>query len=414
MENQVTFYDLTAHLRMLFESESYSKTTARDMDFILRSFTTYMDENGLDEYTPEIGERLVKYCEADLQVCSSRVSRARVIVRKLNRLYQGLDGRDALWGNKKSVIDIPVDLQKTLDEYIFYCREDGNKQTTIHYKQWICGRFLKNLSGLGCEKVKNINGKLVQSAFLQLGFSRYWQRIGPFLRFLFENGFMEHNYSKLIQYRKKNEPQPTVYSTDEIVAVEDSINRTTPSGIRNYAIILLLSRYGIRSCDIAALTFEDVDFKNNRIHFVQQKTGDPWESELLPEVKEALLKYVQNVRPEAEYCNQIFMTLVIPHKPVDCFAINTMVWTLFGKTEISIAQRRHGSRAFRSSIASNMINDNVSTEVVRRVLGHGTKHAIRHYARIDIKSMRLCPLPVPAPSGNFAELLSWKDGEKYV
>ncbi len=177
---------------------------------------------------------------------------------------------------------------------------------------------------------------------------------------------------------------------------------------------MLLSRYGIRSSDIAALSFENIDFTNNRIRFLQQKTDDPWESELFPEVKDALLDYIQNVRPEVSGCSQIFMTLVIPYQPMDCFAINTMVWTQFGKSGVPLAERRHGSRAFRSSMASNMINDNISTEIVRRVLGHGTKHAIKHYARIDIESMRLCPLAVPEPGGLFAEMLLWKDGDNHV
>lgn len=412
MKEQVTFHDLATHLRMLFESESYSKTTVRAMNFILHSFATYMDENGLDAYSPEIGERLIRHCEAELKVCASRVSRARTIVRKLNRLHQGLDGRDALWGDQTVPIVLPDDFGKILDAYISHCREKGNKQTTLHYKQWICGRFLKNLASSGCEKAEDISGELIQSAFLQLKFSRYWERIGPFLRFLFENGYTEHNYSMLIQHRKKNSPHPTVYSTDEIAVVEGSIDRTTPAGIRNYAIIMLLSRYGIRSSDIAALSFENVDFTNNRIHFLQQKTGDPWESELFPEVKTALLDYIGNVRPDISGCSQIFLTLVIPYEPMDCFAINTMVWTQFGKSGVALAERRHGSRAFRSSMASNMINDNVSTEIVRRVLGHGTKHAIKHYARIDIESMRLCPLPVPVPSGLFAEMLMWEDGDE--
>ncbi|MCB5402279.1 tyrosine-type recombinase/integrase, partial [Thomasclavelia ramosa] len=74
----------------------------------------------------------------------------------------------------------------------------------------------------------------------------------------------------------------------------------------------------------------------------------------------------------------------IPYKPLDSFAINTAIWMLVAKSEVDITDKRHGSRAFRSSIASNMVNDGVSTEVVRKVLGHGTKHAIRHYARLDI------------------------------
>lgn len=414
MESQTAFHALTARLHTLLESESYSKMTTKDMEFILNSFTAYMVKNDLDEYTPEIGEALIEYCKTNLRVCSSRVTRAKVIVRKLNRLHQGLDGRDALWGDHTIVIDIPDNFRGLLSTYISHCEGNGNKQTTLRYKNWICGRFLKNLADLGCKRTEDINSGLVQSAFLQLGFSRYWERIGPFLRFLFEYGFLEHNYSKLVQHRRKSAPHPTVYSVDEVAAVENSIDRSTSAGVRNYAIILLLSRYGIRSSDVAALSFENVDFISNRIHFIQQKTGDPWESELFSEVKEALLDYIQNVRPNVEGCSRIFMTHTIPYKPLTCFAINTTVWTVFGKSEVAIAERRHGSRAFRSSIASNMINDNIPTEIVRRVLGHGTKHAIKHYTRIDMERMRLCPLPVPAPSGMFAKLLSWKGGDGHA
>lgn len=414
MEKQHNFYDLSAHLRLLLETESYSRSTVRDMEFILSAFADFMAANDLESYTPEIGDCLVQYCEQDLQVCASRVTRAKVIVRKLNRLYQGLDGRAALWGDRTSPMNIPDGLSDSLNAYITHCRKNGNKETTIHYRQWICGKFLQNLAELGCTKIEDASGELIQSAFLKLGCSRYWDRIGPFLRFLFESRFLAQDYSNLILHRRSHTPHPTVYSTEEISVVEDSVDRNSPSGIRNFAIILLLSRYGIRACDIAALSFENIDFQNNRIHFTQQKTGDPWESELFPEVKAALQDYIQNVRPHVPGCSQIFITLMIPYKPIDSFAINTMVWDLFGKSDVAVADRRHGSRAFRSSIASNMINDRVPTEVVRRVLGHGTKHALKHYAKIDVESMRLCPLPVPEPSGSFAQLLSWKAGEDHV
>ena len=133
-----------------------------------------------------------------------------------------------------------------------------------------------------------------------------------------------------------------------------------------------------------------------------------------PEVKDALQKYIQLVRPEIPECPNVFLTAQIPYKPLDCNAINTAVWSLVGKASVNTCEKKHGSRAFRSSLASNMVNDNVPTEVVRKVLGHGTKHAIRHYTRLDIESMRICPLTSPEPSGSFAEMLSWKDGEHHV
>ena len=200
---------------------------------------------------------------------------------------------------------------------------------------------------------------------------------------------------------------------EEIAIIESTIDRNTPAGIRNYAIILLVSLWH-PACDVASLTFENIDFANNRLHFIQQKTGAPWEGELLPEVKSAFQDYIENVRPDIGGCSKVFLTLMIPYKPVDSGAINTMVGAAFQNAEVDIAGRRHGSRAFRSSIASNLVNDSVSTEIVRRVLGHGTRYALKHYARIDIESMRLCPLSVPEPSGTFAELLSWNAGETHV
>ena len=414
MSSQSDFFELVLKLRLLLKSEHYSSSTIKDMEFILDSFSKYMNAHGMKRYSPEIGESLINYCEHDLCVCASRVSRARGIVRKLNRLQQGFEGREALWKRRATQPNISVELRDALDAYIFFLKENGNRDTTIRYRNWICGRFLEKLQELGCRRISEIEGTQIQQAYAMMGYARYWERIGPFLRFLFENGLLQYNYSNIVQYRRKHTPHPTVYSTNEILALENTVDRTTPAGIRNYAIILLLSRYGIRARDIAALSFENLDFAGNRIRFIQQKTGEPWECEMFQDVRAALLDYIQNVRPHVPECSRIFLTLIIPYKPIGNAVINSMVWALFEGSGIEIAGKRHGSRSLRSSIASNMINESVSTEIVRRVLGHGTKHAAKHYVKIDIENMRLCALPVPEPKGTFGELLSWKEGETHV
>ena len=66
MDNCTKFSDLTAHLRELFKSASYSESTVKDMDFILQAFSDCMDANGLDDYSPEMGEILIRYCEESL------------------------------------------------------------------------------------------------------------------------------------------------------------------------------------------------------------------------------------------------------------------------------------------------------------------------------------------------------------
>jgi site-specific recombinase XerD len=411
MDKKVCYDDLSAHLLELLEKEHYSKHTLRDMKFILKTFSAYMKRKNLTDYSPEIGEELVAYCKNELHVCPSRVSRAKNIVGKLNRLLLESDGRVALWSYHSPLLVLPDNLKTILDEYLFFCRENGNRETTLQYKEWICTRFLHALSEHGCSNIVELTGADVQAAFLSLNHMRYWERIGPFLRFLYHKNLVKCDFSRIILYRKKQEIFPTTYSTKEIADIEDSIDSAVPGGIRDLAIILLLSRYGIRACDIAALTFDNVDFTMNRISFIQQKTGDPWEAELLPEIKTALLDYINNVRPQNTRYKEIFLTLMIPFKPVDYRIINTMVGERIKESTVDINGRKHGSRIFRSSLASNMVNDKLSTEVVRKVLGHGTKYALKHYVKINIESMKLCALTVPEPTGHFAELLKMKEAE---
>jgi integrase len=404
----LTKYELSPLLSQLYEllaSESYTESTLRDMRFILNALQDYLKICNLKEYTSIAGAEFIGYCSGELKICPSRISRAKNIIGKLNRMLQGVEGRDALLPGLTIKFLLPQSLSDALDSYIAHSAKKGNRSTTSRNHYLVCGRFLQNLVGLGCIKIQDITGENIQAAFLAMDSMGYWQRLSPFFLFLFEEGILKRNYSTLVQYRRRMMPMPSVYSPKEIIRIESSFDLTSPAGIRNYAIALLITRYGIRSADVAALTFENIDFDNNRIHFAQQKTDDRWEIELLPEVKAALLNYTKNIRIDFGDYPNIFMKLAPPYAPLDFGAINTMVQSQFKRTDVDSTERKRGSRALRSSVASNMINDGISTEIVRKVLGHGTKHALRHYARIDVESMRLCPLPTPEPTGEFARLL---------
>ena len=301
MENKIkSLKHLTSRLNEMLDAESYTVSTRKDMDFILNALSAYMKNLNQTEYTAETGKQFVEYCHSVLKVCSSRISRAKNITEKLNRISEGKEGRAALRPGKRNAIYLPTNLQQSLDEYIQFCNEIGNRQSTIDYKYWIGGRFLNCVSDAGCATIEEMNGQIVQAAFLSIGgYVRYWQKLCPYFHFLYEQGYTKQDFSKLIQIGVIPQPQPTVYSVDEIQALEQSFDLSTRVGIRNYAITLLMSRYGIRACDIAALTFESIDFRKNRIKFIQQKTGALWESTLFPIVKSVLENYIKNIRPIA-------------------------------------------------------------------------------------------------------------------
>lgn len=414
MEKQINFYVLSEQLKGLVKTENYSITTIKNMNFVLDLFSNYMTENKLTEYTPEIGVKFANYCDQKLHICQSRVLLAKNITKKFNRLLEGFDGAKALISATKRNFNLSVDFERAIIQYMDYCKYIGNSKGTIYQKKRACNIVLEKLFNKKCTCIKNININLLQKVFLELESGEYWERVKPFFSYLFECGELDKDYSKMIAYRKTKSIYPTVYSPKEIAVIENSVNQNTYNGIRNYAIILLMSRYGIRPSDIATLTLENIDFENNRIHFIQKKTSEPWEAELIPDVKKALKNYIEIARPKTTNFQNIFLILSNPIRPITYHTISTMVVDIINKSGVDICNRKHGCRIFRSSIASNMIKDNTSTEVVRRVLGHSTKYAIKHYTRIDIETMRLCALEVPKPTGIFKQKLYAKAGEVHV
>ena len=86
--------------------------------------------------------------------------------------------------------------------------------------------------------------------------------------------------------------------------------------------------------------------------------------------------------------------------------VTSIVNKYFNKAGIDTKGKKHGPHTLRASGSTSMINDNVSYDIVRHILGHTSPNSIRHYAKNDIEKLRRCAVSVPAPSGNFAEFLT--------
>ncbi|WP_434084578.1 tyrosine-type recombinase/integrase [Lacrimispora xylanisolvens] len=98
----------------------------------------------------------------------------------------------------------------------------------------------------------------------------------------------------------KDRRVPEYYSADEISKILSSIDRGNPLGKRNYAMILLGVKYGLRISDIRTLKLSDISFEKNIISIIQQKTGKPLSLDLLPDVGWAIIDYLKYGRPNIE------------------------------------------------------------------------------------------------------------------
>ena len=299
---------------------------------------------------------------------------------------------------------LPYEFEELLKDYQQHCRNNGLRVRSIELYEKECRWFLHNLSNCGCMEPSQITASKVVNACLALTSKSYLATMRTFLRYCADSGRTDRDYSYVIPPYKRPQPMPSVYSEEEIQRMETSIDRSTPVGKRDYAIVLLATRLGLRLEDIRALSFDELDINNDAIRLVQDKTFAELELPIVPELRTALLDYIQNVRPDVD--GAVFRVSYPPYSEMSKTGVDACFRRALRKSKIEIGNRGCGPRAFRSSLASSMVNDDVPYEAVRKALGHVDPNAIRHYARLDIERLRVYALPVPEATGAFADFLA--------
>ena len=223
-----------------------------------------------------------------------------------------------------------------------------------------------------------------------------------FLRYLVEFEGVKSDYSTIIPHYTKPYVIPSVYSVEEIRAIEETIDTGTIIGKRDYAMILLASRMGMRSGDIARLRIGDVQNRTD-LDIIQEKTGNTLHLPLIREVKLAIDDYL-SVKPSSQ-SDLVFINVYAPYNPVTTSTIRAALRKYIRVSGIDPRKRKSGPHALRASLASSMVNDDINYETVRKVLGHSSNNAIKHYARIDTERLRRYSLTPPLPVGRFYTFL---------
>ncbi len=247
---------------------------------------------------------------------------------------------------------------------------------------------------------------LVAKACIKVTDHNLWGEIRFFLKYLSEKGILPADYSTAVPHYHKTYVIPSVYSEEEVLQIENSIDRGSATGKRDYAMLLLASRMGLRSGDIVNLRIQDIDFNSGTLDFIQQKTNTPLRLPLLEDVRKAIQDYIASRPVSTE--SKIFLTACAPYGPISTGSIRYAMRKYILKAGVSTAGRKMGPHSLRSSMASSMVNDSVSYETVRRILGHSSDNAIKHYAKIDIERLRPYCLVPPAPTGSFRDFLGMR------
>jgi site-specific recombinase XerD len=187
---------------------------------------------------------------------------------------------------------------------------------------------------------------------------------------------------------------PKFLPAGAIQRVLDHVDQQTAVGRRNYAILLLLARLGLRSCEIVALNLEDIDWENARIT-IRSKGGRLSQLPLSADVGRAVAQYLRHGRPRSQ-CRRVFIRDKAPRVGfANSIAISTLVMRALQNARVASAHK--GAHLFRHSLATNMIRQGASLEEIGELLRHQSPNTTAIYAKVDLPALR--PLALPWPGG---------------
>jgi site-specific recombinase XerD len=168
----------------------------------------------------------------------------------------------------------------------------------------------------------------------------------------------------------------------------------TPKGIRDYAILMLLSTYGVRAGEITMLRLDDVDWRNEIIRIRHNKTGATSYLPLLPEVGEAMLQYLQKSRPKTAF-REVFIRCCAPYRPFKGGSnLGRLVRRWFEDAGVK-TKGKHGPHAFRHARAVGMLRAAVPLKEIGDLLGHRSADSTLVYLKLAIEDLRAVAMEIP-------------------
>lgn len=363
----------------------------------------YMDEKGIEEYTPEVGAQFLHSSAGHIEY-RHLTEEQKNQIHNINILSDFVVTGVIIRGKKRQKVTLlNGEIGKVMIEYIQSSKKNKNLApgTTQDYY-----RSLSNLLNfLNINEVTTIVGirrDVIVRFCKSLDAYSYFtkreiiSRIKEFTEYLFGNGYISEKVSEaIIKPRVIKSPKlPSFYSPAEFAQIVNSINRATPEGKRDYCIILLAARFGIRSSDICNFKFANLLWERSTIVFIQVKTGNPVELPLTAEVGNAIIDYLKNGRPETK-AKEVFIRHTDPYVGLTKNHLYVICSKYMKKAGIIYDGRKHGLHSLRHSLATNLLESEVSLPIISGILGHSGTSCTKGYLRVDLTLLRKCALDLP-------------------
>jgi integrase/recombinase XerD len=278
----------------------------------------------------------------------------------------------------------------------------GNPEVTVHTKLYHVTKLLEYLTGVGKTwrqfRLPDIDDFLVgcTKAFSRSTTADIASTIRCFARFLLATGRITVDLAgSVISPVQPRLARPRrALPWEDVIRLLKAVDTGSARGLRDHALLLLMSTYGFGAGEVIGLQLDDIDWEAATLKVTRPKTGTNFVLPLLPAVAKVLARYLRNGRPPCTPTRHVFVQMKVPFAALTASsAIRHII--LKHASAAGIDAPYLGSHVLRHSNAARQIDSGTRTRVLSSLLGHRDAESVSAYVRIATQSLREVSLPVP-------------------
>ena len=395
----LTISQLVTVVQESFSQKGYSERYLNELRYVLKLFHDYAVRNGSEIFYPDmISSFLSEYY-------NSRLSNHRAPAeRAVNAIQNYYEHGSILRRKTQSETPWNSCFGDLFTTYYYHYKSLGWSDSSLYQTRRSLHAFSVYLEQINIKSLEDVTEKDITD-FINCRYNTCTQKhryrtlmdIRRFFEYLQENGIQTHifeHFFPTIRVFDESEEIRYVFTKEEVNRILAVVDRNSPLGKRDYAILLIASRYGMRACDIKNIQFSDIDWMEEKLSITQSKTGEPLELPLFPDIGWAIIDYINNGRPISS-CQYIF---IIHSAPYNRFiaSLNHIVTKYINLAGISVKKgMTPGIHSFRRAVASELLKCGVQISAIKEILGHNSINTTIKYQKIDISQLSVCALEVP-------------------
>ena len=307
------------------KAKQYSESYINGFYYVFNRLTSYCEEHGVQYYSTELAQQFLLDCYGVRPgTVEKRCSRAHRAMDLLSD-YQHFG---TVMIRRRLDRSFPANFKEISDNYLKHMELRGRKKNTILSHRKFLFRFTDFLDSIGITgydtlTIESVNQfiKVILCNYSNSVAMEYYGILRKFLQYLSTSGNTDEDLSlKLISVKRSSTTAriPTTLTMEQIKKILSSVDRESPQGKRDYAVLMIAVKLGIRTCDIRNFRPSNFDWDQHMVSLTQIKTGEPLTLPVPIDVGWAVIDYLKNGRPVND-APEIFLRAVAPYVALQNF-----------------------------------------------------------------------------------------------